>query len=248
MLPINIKNIIDLTLGDGWLGWRHQSDKFAHFDIMHCIEQIDYAKHKEQILNNMGYPTNGRITTDSRTNKLYYRFHTQQHPDFSAAYKHVYNGGKKDIDKHLLRDMDDKTLAYLYMDDGSSHRSNKSKKGNEYRIFSEYITIEYRLSVNSFSLKGINLLQTWLKDRYDIDTSLEPQFSSYRIIIRRVESKDKFKSIIEPYILDSMKYKIEKKHSFSGISCQVISGSQTERENSSSIEDDATVESKPSGA
>ena len=56
------------------------------------------------------------------------------------------------------------------------------------------------------------------------------------------------KSIVDKYIVNCMGYKTEKPHSFFGIPYTVISGSQTERENSSNIEDDATVESEPSGA
>lgn len=247
MLPNNIKTIIDLTIGDGWLGYRHTTDKYAHFDIMHCIDQIEYAKHKEGVLNNLGFSTNGYIYLDKRTNKSYYRFYTQQHPDFSAAYKHVYNRGRKAIDKHLLRDLDEKSLAYMFMDDGSSHRSNKQNVHGHYKIYSDYITTDYRLSVNSFTLDEINMVRNWLLEKFSIESNLEPQFSSFRIIIKKKDSMNNLKNIVEKYIVNCMKYKTEKPHSFSGIPYTVISGSQTERENSLK-KDDATVESEPSGA
>ena len=161
MLPENIKTIIDFTIGDGWLGYKQKSDKHAHFDIMHCIDQIEYSKHKESILNSLGFNTKGYIYVDPRTNKSYYRFYTEQHPDFSAAYKHIYNRGRKGIDKHLLRDLDDRSLAYIFMDDGSSHRTNKQNIRGTYKIYSDYITSDYRISINSFPLDEINMFRYW---------------------------------------------------------------------------------------
>lgn len=217
MIPENIKLLIDLTLGDGWIGYNGSSVRGR---IEHSIKQKEYAQHKEQLLKNVGLPVASRqyiSTTKKNTGFEYYQVNLLSHRDLHTAYKWIYNKGRKALDKSLLRNCDARTLAYLYMDDGHAKLSNYCLGKYEKFIYSQAKVHCYRLSTNNFNYEEHLLFQDWLLS-LGVTSTLERQGNSHRTIIGTEEAKDTFRALVSEFIVPSMQYKIANIHSFKDVS------------------------------
>ena len=217
MLPDTIKMLIDMTIGDGYIGYR---GKNQYFEIGHAIKQAAYAHHKAEQLRTLFPDVRERtyvVKTGKNKGRGYYHVALYHHPAIAAAYKHVYNAGKKAIDRSLLRHLDETTLAYWFMDDGTAKAINYLKKGNVRYIYNECKTQEYRLATDSFPYDQQQYIVEWLYT-LDIEASLTKHTkNTWNVAIRKEQAKDMFRDIVRPYIIPSMLYKIEKRHNFTDV-------------------------------
>lgn len=62
----------------------------------------------------------------------------------------------------------------------------------------------YLLCTNSFSFESLNIIQEFFLEKFDIKVNIQ---ASHQIYIT-ASGKEKFKNLIEPYIIPSMKYKL----------------------------------------
>jgi hypothetical protein len=248
MIPNNIKTIIDLTLGDGWIGFRDNNRNNPYYICEHGEKQIEYAKYKENLLNECGYITHGKEYL-SKNEKVfgykYYRFYTEENKDFKTVYKYIYNKKRKAIDKHLLRNLDERSLAFWYMDDGSTKLIKYNLGKYEKFIYEEPVVNCYRYCLDRYTEEENNLFSNWLLERFNIESKVIRHGNYFRTAIYRQEAKDIFRNLVDKYFVDCLKYKLNYKHSFNGVpftkvirNCAV---EETER-NSSSLEDEATVQ------
>lgn len=154
--------------------------------IEHSLKQEDYLKHKREIFKNITSTVKYSDRFDKRTNKIYYscRFNFKTNPALNEFYDMFYND-KKDVPKGLSL-LTPEAIAIWYMDDGTKNLNG------------------YTLCTNSFSIKGNYRLISKLLD-YNIEATLQ---SFKNVIYIKKRSKETFKNLIEPYIIDSMKYKI----------------------------------------
>jgi len=102
------------------------------------------------------------------------------------------NSKKKKIPKIIGRLLNPLALAVWFMDDGQI----KSRKHRALLINSQ-----------CFSKKDLGLLQKALKDKFGIETTLKKEKTGYRLYLLS-KTISSFLSIINPYILPSMRYKL----------------------------------------
>lgn len=223
-----LKSIIDFTIGDGSL--RKQTETHtAVFKMEHSIKQREYLWHKVEVLRNFGLKhgeesIQTRIVKGKEYQTVNYKFHVN--PIFNTAYKWCYNQGRKSFDKALINQLDDVSLAYWFMDDGSGPKTyvSKSKVGGvryEYKYPQPKIE-RYTLSTYSCTLDELHLIQDWLLGSFNVKCNISVDkrgktcYSAY-LAIAGVTEKDKFRKVIEPYVIPSMRYKIEGAHTFEGM-------------------------------
>lgn len=218
MLSTNIKRIIDITLGDGYLGYGKVS-KHAHYSCGHSTNQRDYLLHKMSILLNLGYKTTEYVYEKSCS------IYTANHQDFSTAHKWIYNKSRKFIDNALLRNCDAETLAYWFMDDGGADKTNKLRYKNKLQVYESPKTKSYSLYTNCFSYDENVLITLWLKEKFNITANIYINKGPY-IRISDIPSKDSLRNTIEPYIISCMRYKIKTPHSFDNIAYSVVCNSR----------------------
>lgn len=202
--------IVGTLLGDGNLQtdtkgrtWRYRALQEA--------SHLDYIKHKYNILQPLC--TTGPIygsTLDPRTRAIYERwyFNTKVDPSLTVfgnmfyTYDPISNKMVKDVPKNIEKWLTPRAIAYWYMDDGALKWEGHS---NAMRICTE-----------SFSVHGVQRLQTALKDLHGIPTSLVKKHKTVnnvkvlvgcRIAINEKASSD-FRNLIQPYLVDCMKYKV----------------------------------------
>lgn len=217
MIPKNIKLIIDITIGDGWIGYRDNKRRFPYYICEHGEAQIDYCKYKGNLLKEFGYEITewDKVNTKETSRNFgrrYYRIYSREHLDFHTAHKHVYNKKRKAIDKHLLRDMDVESLAFWFMDDGSVHTTNYILTKHTKVIYNQKYADRYNLATNSFSYGEQLLIVDWLKEKFNLDAKiiLNNKRKTYTLNFYGIENKTNLVSLLKPYIekIPCMLYKI----------------------------------------
>ena len=177
--------LIGSLLGDSSI-----SKKYI-LNIGHGLKQEEYYKHKIQLLSpNIKFLEYRREKIDKRTNNLYISLqaYSNKYEDIVNLKELLYINDKKEITKEILKDFNEISLAYLYMDDG-----NYEKYGA-------------KIALCNFSNNSLILFQNFLKNKWNIDTSIHKDKTLYI----KANSKKIFIQLISSYIIPSMLYKINK--------------------------------------
>lgn len=177
--------LIGSLLGDSSI-----SKKYI-LNIGHGLKQEEYYKHKIQLLSpNIKFLEYRREKIDKRTNNLYISLqaYSNKYEDIVNLKELLYINDKKEITKEILKDFNEISLAYLYMDDG-----NYEKYGA-------------KIALCNFSDDSLILFQNFLKNKWNIDTSIHKDKTLYI----KANSKKIFIQLISSYIIPSMLYKINK--------------------------------------
>lgn len=214
MLPEKHKIFIDFCIGDGYIT---DTKKGYSLQIQHSAKQREYLLHKVTILQEYGF--NPSFTEEYRENS--YGKHFVKSVCYTAhaktAHKYLYNRKIKTIDAALLQVLDRKSLAYWYMDDGCVDHYNKMRTGDVLYTYETPFARSYRFATHSFTIDENRLIQEWLHERFNIAANINYQKGLPFISISQIPSKDAFKHLIEDYIIDTMRYKIQYPHSLKGI-------------------------------
>lgn len=187
--------LVSMTLGDGYI------DKDNYLSIQHGAKQKDYLEHKKNLLIQNGLKTS-RTYNVSRW-RIAYRFNCVE-PHILKHYKHsFYPNRNKTITRHLLNQLDEEGLAVWFMDDGCCIKRYKNGFGN-----GRYLQI----STNCFTLKEHEVIVKYFKVVWNIEVMIKAckrrdRALSYCLRFN-VENSKKFIEIIKPFVIDSMKYKI----------------------------------------
>ena len=186
--------LIGLLLGDVHAS-KHMT-KNTRFLFEQGEVHRDYIFHLYDIFKDF-CKTEPKITSrlDKRTNKTYstIKFSTVTSPLFNYYFNLFYVKGIKIIPANLGELITTRGLAYWAMDDG-----NKTGTG-------------FRLNTQSFTKDENLFLIKILKDKFDLDCTLNISNKiQYRIYIK-TKSMPKFKELVSPYFHESMMYKITEK-------------------------------------
>ena len=184
----------------GLLGDTHLSYgrcKYPSGCIAHCIKQYDYAVYKQKYMNRFTSKVSLLNKYDKRSNRHYQQAWIVIRAQ-KALCKYVdefYINKNKVLPKNLLYKLDGLGLAIWYMDDGSPSYTN-------YNNLCGFI-----LATMCFSDCELNLIQTFFKEKFDINTSL----CKNRCVYIKADSREKFLSLISEHIPKCMEYKISRK-------------------------------------
>jgi hypothetical protein len=186
--------IIGSLLGDGCISYTNLKTGNCYFSLHHGIKQKEYFYYKVNILNNIikAKPIQKYIE-DKRegwrgSEMIYVR--TPANITFSNYRNKWYGGklGKKSIYFPDILKLKPLGLAIWYMDDGT---------------LSHGCPI---IATQSFKKEDLVFLSMFLKNTYNIDTIIRKTNELY---IRK-RSRDIFFNLIEPFITESMMYKIKR--------------------------------------
>lgn len=178
--------IIGGLLGDTYLG-KSKLARNVSGSFTHTLKQKEYCLWKYKILKKFCREPYDTYQDDKRTGKKYEKTHCviYTNPVFNKYWDKFYPNGKKIVPEDLLWKLDPLGIAIWYMDDGN-------KSGN------------YSLATNNFSYEDRLTIKKFFEEKYDIYTTLPKS----KIIYIRACSREKFRKLIEPYIIDCMKYKL----------------------------------------
>lgn len=177
--------LIGSLLGDSSIG-----KKFT-LNICHGIKQKDYYKHKIELFSpNIKFLEYVRSKIDKRTNNTYtcLQAYSVKYEDIVKLRKLFYPEDIKGISIEILKDFNEISLAYLFMDDGSYHTSGGT------------------IALCNFSLESLELFKKFLLEKWDIECTIQKDKTLYI----KANSRKIFINLIKPYIIPSMMYKIIK--------------------------------------
>ena len=175
--------IIGTLLGDGYLRIV-PGRKNAFLEINHSISEKDYVDWKYQKLKNL--VKSPPKTRKGKGKRIAYRFFTRQHPEITELYQEFYQNREKITPNLKLNPL---IIAVWFMDDGSK----------SYRTC--------YLNTQRFSLQSQKRLIKMLRGQCGIESSLNKDKEYYRIRIKQ-SSAERFKELIQNYIIPTMKYKL----------------------------------------
>lgn len=188
--------IIGLLLGDGSLEY----DKFkaSRLQIKQSESKREYVFWLYDQLKNLV-----RTGPKQRMDYRQWYFSTKSIVDMEVYRKIFYKNGRKIVPKNISKFIVSPiTLAVWFMDDGTL----------DYRVKSHY---SFTFSTDSFSIEEVKLLQTVLKNKFKIESSIQTPSSrgkKYTKLYIGREGRDRFLKIISPYVLKCFSYKIPPKN------------------------------------
>lgn len=202
--------LIGMLLGDGCIKLkRHKKDNstisiYAEYVIAHGPNQLQYLEHKRKKLHSIIGGKELKISegfTNLSNGKRYNTYRISRcHKYFRLLHRWAYtNAGKKYFSRNLLDKLSPEGVAYWYMDDGgvSKNVNNGKITSVECRLFTYCSEIEADTIIQYF--KEVYNIQ-WKKRFYRTN-------GSWLLACNTKESK-KFETLIKPYVIDSMKYKL----------------------------------------
>ena len=198
--------IIGMVLGDGSLSRnRYRDGSYAGnalLRIAHSVKQKKYLEWKRDIVQPMfGYPLILHDKPHVTDGKTYYNtwLVTRVNPQLTKLYPLLYNltTKRKFVTRNVLDMLDDRAVAIWYMDDGCLSKT----------VGRGAVVI---LATNSFTLEENELIRDWFYDRYSVSFNInEHKFSGTYNLRRGISDSHKLLDAIAPYVIDSMKYKID---------------------------------------
>jgi len=182
--------IYGTSIADGHL-FRKNKNRHAALKIVHSVKQIKYLNWKYDLLKDFvrTKPTT-QVSIVKNSISVAKSFRTLTHGFFTELHDILYLKRKKILTDKMLNKIDEMALAVMFMDDGTKHHKCRDF------CFECFSKIEQEIFCN------------WLKKKYDIDASLiRYKNETFRTRVIKTSVK-KFVDLIEPYILNSMKYKL----------------------------------------
>lgn len=181
--------LIGTILGDGSFKIS-RSGKAAQLQICHSVFSKDYVFWENQIFKNWVFsePRNYLIN-----NSLIFR--TISHPTIFEYTEAFYIGKLKIVPRNISDILKSNlSLAVWFMDDGNGYLHSNA----------------FRISTYAFGLEGNLLLKQCLSRNFGLHVNLVKDSKGFQLYIpTRNKSALRFKSLIAPYVIPSMRYKLE---------------------------------------
>jgi ubiquinol-cytochrome c reductase cytochrome b subunit len=190
-----IQVIIGSLLGDGHLEKRYKGIG-TRLIIEQTSRNVEYLMWLYNFFYVQGYCTSLKPKIFKRIKKnnvVYYgcKFNTYTFSSLNWLHESFYPNNKvKHLPISLLKYyLDPIVLAIWFMDDGSKLGSG------------------FKLATNCFTLTELEQLCHFLYEKFNLNCSLNKDKLNWTIYIKKNSAKD-FANLIEPYMLNSMKYKL----------------------------------------
>lgn len=196
--PKNLIGVIGwMVIGDGNLCLKGRQ-KNAFLQITHKDGCEDYIRMKESILSLISKVKVAR-RWHSRAGEYYWQLWTQCHPIYTQLWEGIYLNKRKTITPHSVKTLNEMALAILYQDDGRYNESHST------------------LSINKplFSIPELELVAKYVVDKFGIifrvrkSCKLKDGTQGHELGLR-FKDRYKFFDIVSPYIVPSMRYKVER--------------------------------------
>lgn len=187
--------IVGKLLGDGHLETMNQGRTYR-LKIEHSIKQMEYV---DWLYSQFKELVPGEVYTKTRQsngkNYTSYGFTTYSLGSLRFYGKQFYKDKTRVVPKMINSFLDPLALAVWFMDDGS-YKSAKHKT--------------YIIHAVGYTRSELELLSKILQSKFGLDVRVHRQYDKYRLYVAS-SSAQKFKELIERYIIPSMKYKLGNK-------------------------------------
>lgn len=177
-----ISFLVGTLLGDG-------SIRKGYLTFGHSNKQYDYLNLKQKLFG--GTLSDEKVTGTYKDNIYYGKFlDCPRNSQIDYLQKLFYQNGKKTV-KEILNLIDEKSLAFWYMDDGNLCQIQET----------------CQFCCEGFSNNDVKLLQKFLNEKWNIKTTI----NSNRLYVLK-QSNDILFSLISEYVINELEYKLPKKY------------------------------------
>lgn len=182
--------IVGGLLGDTWIGYLGQA-KNPCGSFTHKIEHSPYVEYKYNLIKRRCSEITIHNKLDKRTNRKYQQCFCKiaASPVLIPIREAFYKDNIKIVPEELINKLSPLGIAIWFMDDGASTDGS------------------YKFSVDCFTKEDIEKLSKMLKDKFGIDTTI--QINQNKVLRVCSKSAKTFKKLVEPYMCDCMKYKLQ---------------------------------------
>ncbi|MDO8564507.1 MAG: LAGLIDADG endonuclease [bacterium] len=187
--------IIGSLLGDARLECRSigvRSPITARLRVHHGAKQKEYVLWKHKILKNIVSREPQEISWDNSRRNLHevsWYFHTKSLEVLGFLYHYFYKNKIKILPRNIFDVLNEQMLAVWFMDDGSHNGKNLT------------------LNTHSFSKDDQERIQTFLREKLGVKSTVVKDRHQWKISIG-VHDYENFISIIKPFVIPAMNYKI----------------------------------------
>jgi len=183
--------------------------------FQHSDKQEAYLKWKFEEFKNVSKKENLKFYLSNDQREEYkghygsWSFYTKANSDVEECLNKFYGENGKQINRDILDNLSELSLAVWYCDDGTTGFSYKTKEKTGWNI-----TPEVKFCTDSYSKESCENIVKWFKERWNIDAHYRNRQirsdgeMSYRVILDSTSVYD-FIDLIRPYIIPSMMYKID---------------------------------------
>lgn len=175
----------DMSIDTNW--------KNSRLIISQGGEQEEYFDYKCEIFKNLIGKPSKEDRYDKRTNKWYHKYYVKflTNPIYTKLKEELYPNNIKTVTKDWLNKVTPRGLAFWFMDDGTNCGT---------------------IATNSFNKDECLLIVDWFKEKWGIECTLQSSNNNgnkqYLVYIKN-ESRPKLYSLISPYFIPSMMYKLK---------------------------------------
>lgn len=184
--------IVGLLLSDGWLGFSNQRSKNARLGFKQSSENFNYVWY---VFTQLAHYCNGYPYSVSgvRNHNKYFAvcLQTRSLSCLTELYTLFYPNKIKIIPNNIYDLLTPIALANWIMGDGSSR------------------TTGLVLCTDSYTTQEVVLLMNVLKIKYNLNCTLRYHKQGHPRIYIRKQSIDTLRTIVTPYIIPSMMYKLQ---------------------------------------
>jgi len=197
------KLISYFAMGDG--GLYRVKEGNAQFIMNMKKDNLDYIKWVADTLSNVtGVHMYDRkdYNTDGCTRAPQVRLESNRHPFLTKLRDRIYcEDGHKGLDMHTLKLLDWEAMAILFMSDGSSHEYLRPEIGMK------NASVKVTLNMKRLSEAEQLVLKQTIRDNLGVEFNINRQYK-YFFLTLRTKDVNTFMDGIEPYVVESFKYKI----------------------------------------
>lgn len=162
--------------------------------VQHSKSQRQYAEHKRQLVESI-FGSTSKVVQFDNSGYPGVRW-SKQHKYLRLIRKWLYRGGKKHLTRSILDKLDDHGIAIWFMDDGSL--SEKKRDGS---------TVAWEAQISTYCSEEEALgIVSFFKERYDLTFTVKRHCGLYSVRCGTRAARV-FCRIIDPYVIESMKYK-----------------------------------------
>lgn len=197
------KVFVGAMLGDAGIS-RTNVGGNARFRIGHSIDKSEYLMWKLKHLRELVQVTDIGIIKGGKYTKSpndYVYFNSRRTPYVTEMYELLYKDGKKVITEELLSEIDEVSLAVLFMDDGSYDHNIDN--------------LNYWLHLNAHTEEEIHLFCEFLELRFGLSPKIQTVNKGAGFAVRFLrKDSERIDEIISPTVLQiqCMHYKLHSKN------------------------------------
>lgn len=190
--------VLGTILGDSSFSTNTEC-KYRNLSFSHSETQLDYLLWKKEILSEYFIAKLLKREHLDKNGKVYYSYAIKSivHPEFLKIYNQVYIEGRKRVTLRVLSQLDPLGIAVWFMDDGGCSKEKKNWGGH------------LTLATDSFSLKENKLITEWFQNKWGIKATVRKKKQGTFSLYFPSDNSRKLKDLISPFIIPSMRRKLE---------------------------------------